>query len=138
MDAQPTAVVAETTTWPEFPALWPRLLDEVWTAVRTSGWIAAGRNVMLYLDDAGKVEIGVEAAGVFEPVGRVVPSTLPAGRVATAMHRGSYARIGSAHDAVVAWCDEHGVERTGVRWEVYGHATEREADQEVEVFYLLR
>jgi len=138
VDAQPTAVVAETTTWPEFPALWPRLLDEVWTAVRTSGWIAAGRNVMLYLDDAGKVEIGVEAAGVFEPVGRVVPSTLPAGRVATAMHRGSYARIGSAHDAVVAWCDEHGVERTGVRWEVYGHATEREADQEVEVFYLLR
>ena len=28
--ARPTAVVAATTTWEEFPALWSKLLDEVW------------------------------------------------------------------------------------------------------------
>lgn len=27
--ARPTAVVAATTTWREFPALWKELLDEV-------------------------------------------------------------------------------------------------------------
>jgi hypothetical protein len=25
-----TAVVAETTTWAEYPTVWPRLLDEVY------------------------------------------------------------------------------------------------------------
>jgi hypothetical protein len=27
VEARPTAVIAETTTWPAFPALWPQLLD---------------------------------------------------------------------------------------------------------------
>jgi hypothetical protein len=34
VEARPTAVIAETTSWAEFPAVWPRLLDEVWSAVR--------------------------------------------------------------------------------------------------------
>jgi hypothetical protein len=134
--AQPTAVVAETTSWAEFPALWPRLLDEVWAAVRSRAGIAPGRNVMLYLDDAPTVEIGVEVAGPFESIGRVRPSTLPAGRVATA--RGRVTDIGTAHEAVAAWCDARGLARTGVLWEVYGHQREGSADVEVDVFHLLR
>jgi hypothetical protein len=35
--ARPTAVVAATTTWPEFPALWKELLDEVWACLRAGG-----------------------------------------------------------------------------------------------------
>jgi hypothetical protein len=136
VEAQPTAVVAETTNWAAFPSLWPRLLDEVWAAVRSSAAVAPGRNVMLYLDDRPTVEIGVEAAGPFEPIGRVRPSRLPAGRVATA--RGRIAEIGAAHDAVVAWCDARGLERSGVLWEVYGHQREGAADVEVDVFHLLR
>jgi effector-binding domain-containing protein len=134
--AQPTAVVAEATSWAAFPALWPRLLDEVWAAVQSTAAIAPGRNVMLYLDDVPNVEIGVEVAGPFEPLGRVRPSTLPAGRVATTCGRVS--AIGAAHEAVVAWCAARGLERTGVLWEVYGHQREGEADVEVDVFHLLR
>jgi effector-binding domain-containing protein len=134
--AQPTAVVRGTTSWAEFPALWPRLLDEVWAAVRSSGAIAPGRNVMLYLDDAPSVEIGVEVAGPFAPIGRVVPSALPAGRAATA--HGTVGEIAAAHDAVIAWCDDRGLERTGVRWEVYGHERDESAGVDVDVFWLLR
>ena len=45
---------------------------------------------MLYKDDVPNVEIGVEAAAPFAAIGRVVSSTLPAGRVVTATHRGPF------------------------------------------------
>lgn len=63
VDARPTAVIAERTTWEAFPSLWPALLDEVWSVVRPRR---------------------SEIAGSFAPVGRVIASTLPAGRVVTA------------------------------------------------------
>jgi effector-binding domain-containing protein len=118
--------------------LWPELLDEVWTVARSTDAIVPGRNVMLYKDDVPHVEIGAEVSEPFEAVGRVVCSTLPGGRAATTLHRGAYDKIGSAHEAVIAWCDANGLERTGVRWEIYGHAVDDPADQEVELFYLLR
>lgn len=135
---RPTAVIAAETTWEEFPALWRRLLDEIWQAVRSNEAVAPGRNVMLYKDDVPHVEIGVEAAGPFAPIGRVVPSTLPPGRAATTTHRGRYEELGAAHEAVIGWCDRHGLQRTGVRWEIYGHWTPIVAEQEVEVYWLLR
>jgi effector-binding domain-containing protein len=92
---------------------------------------------MLYKDDVPHVEIGAEVSDPFEASGRVVCSTLPGGRVATTLHRGPYEEIGSAHEAVIAWCDERRLRRTGARWEIYGHAVDDPADQEVEIFYLL-
>jgi effector-binding domain-containing protein len=133
----PTAVVAVATTWAEFPKLWRVLLDEVWALVRGNDEIAPGRNVMLYKDDVPNVEVGVEVGGRFAAQGRIVPSWLPAGRVAATTNRGSYAGIGAAHRAVVEWCDRQGLERVGPRWEIYGHVTDRDAVPDVHVFYLL-
>ena len=133
--ARPTAVIAEATTWAAFPSLWPVLLAEVWEAVRGSDLVRPGRNVMLYLDDVPNVEVGAEAAGPFPPIGRVVASSLPAGRVLTTTHRGDYAGIGAAHRVVVEECDRRGLVRLGPRWEIYGHATEDVSDQEVEIFH---
>jgi hypothetical protein len=56
--AHPTAVVAVTTTWQEFPTLWKELLDEVWTCLRAGGIHRGCRNVMLYRDDVPHVEVG--------------------------------------------------------------------------------
>jgi len=134
--AQPTAVIAEKTSWDEFPALWPRLLDEVWAAARSTDRIEPGRNVMLYLDAVPNVEIGVEVGGPFDAIGRVFSSALPAGRVATTRCR--VEEIGPAHAAVIAWCDAHDLGRTGVRWEVYDHQREDSAELELDVFHLLR
>jgi effector-binding domain-containing protein len=135
--AQPTAVIAETTSWEAYPEIWPRLLDEVWSAVKPRRTeIAPGRNVMLYKDDVPNVEVGVEIGGSFAPLGRIVASALPAGRVAMTTHRGSF-DVEPAHRAVIDGCDRLGLERLGPRWEIYGHFN-APGDEEVEIYYLVR
>jgi hypothetical protein len=47
---------------------------------------------MLCKDDVPNVEAGVQVTRAFAPGGPVVPSQLPARRVARALHRGSYDR----------------------------------------------
>jgi effector-binding domain-containing protein len=137
---EPTAVVAATTTWDEYPRLWRELLAEVWAFVRDSG-LTAGRNIMLYRDDVPRVEVGVEVSGPFAGRGRVVAGALPAGRAATAVARGepSPASLASAHAAVREWCAANGHDLTGVRWEVYGHWRDDQdpALFETEVYWLL-
>src|SRR5215471_17887678 len=85
---RPTAVVARTTTWNEFPRLWAVLLGQVYEFVRLRPELATGegderwQNVMLYKDQRPDVEIGVLVSGDFRPEGLVIPSALPAGEVA--------------------------------------------------------
>ncbi len=137
--ATPTAVIAQATTWEEFPDLWGKLVGEVWGFVRGSE-LAPGRNIMVYKDDVPNVEVGVEVARTFAPHGRVVASTLPAGPAARAVSRGAPSRegIGAAHEAVIDWCDANGHERSGIRWEVYDHWRDDDPDGfETEVYWLL-
>ena len=136
--ASPTAVVAQATTWDEFPRVWGLLLDEVYAFVRAGGTTQTGHNVMLYLDDVPNVEVGVQVAGSFVGSGRVTPSELPAGRVATTVHRGAYDGLGAAHAAVHAWCAAHEHVLTGTRWEIYGDWREDPRELETEVSYLVR
>ena len=136
--AHPTIVVAATTTWQEFPGSWKGMLDEVWGFVAAAGLDRGCRNVMLYLDDVPGVEIGVELLEPCQPVGRVVVSTLPAGRAAGTVHRGPYQGLGSAHRAVIEFCTSHGLELAGPRWEIYGHHRDDPAELETEVLYLLK
>lgn len=133
-----TAVVAETTTWAEYPTVWPRLLDEVYGVVRPRPELSPGdgwHNVMLYRDDRPSVEVGVLVSAPFSPVGRVVASQLPGGRVATTTHRGDYAGLAGAHDSVHTFAAERGLELTGTRWEIYGHG--HEDPNSIEIYWLL-
>jgi effector-binding domain-containing protein len=140
--ARPTAVIAATTTWNEYPDLWPGLLSAVHAAVTwPDDGAPKGRNVMLYRDGAERgqvrVEVGVELdreAAVASPAAR---SALPAGEVAATVHTGDYAGLGAAHRAVIEWCAAHGLTPTGPRWEVYGHWSADPAASTTEVFYLL-
>jgi effector-binding domain-containing protein len=134
---RPTAIIAETTTWDAFPALWQELLTEVWEAVRGNELVRPGRNVMLYKDAVPNVEVGVEAAGPFPAIGRVVSSVLPAGRVLTATHRGPFQEVGATHAAVIRACEARGLRRLGPRWEIYGHWDESVPKPEVELYYLV-
>ena len=134
--ARPTAVVA-ATTWQEFPTLWKGLLDEVWAGLNAAGVSRGCRNVMLYLDDVPNVEVGVELLQPCPLTGRVTASALPAGQVATTVHRGPYTGLASAHRAVVDWCAVHDQSLAGPRWEVYGPHREDPAQLGTEVFYLL-
>jgi effector-binding domain-containing protein len=135
--ARPTAVVAATTTWQEFPTLWRDLLDEVWTCLRAGGVDRGCRNVMLYWDDTPRVEVGVELRVPCPLTGRVVASSLPAGQVAMTVHRGPYAGLAAAHRAVLDWCAAEGWGPAGPRWEVYGPDRDDPAEVWTEVYYLL-
>ncbi len=136
--SSPTAVVAQATTWDEFPQLWRVLLDEVYAFVRGGGVKQTGHNIMLYRDDVPNVEVGVQVAGPFVASGRVIPSELPAGRVASTVHRGPYDGLGAAHEAVHAWCRANGHGLTRTRWEIYGDWRSDPAELETEVSYLLQ
>ena len=135
--ARPTAVVAATTTWQEFPTLWMELSGEVWACLRAAGIQRGARNVMLYLDDVPHVEVGVELTQPCPLTGRVVSSELPAGEVAMTTHWGSYAELGAAHEAVQEWCAAHGRRSGWPRWEVYGPHDDDPAQVWTEVYYLL-
>ncbi len=144
VDPRPTAVVAQTTTWAEFPRLWGQLLDEVYGFVRARPELATGnegerwQNVMLYKDQRPDVEVGVLMSKSFEPHGRVVSSSLPGGEVATAVHRGDYATLGVTHHAVREAAAARGRELAGPCWEIYGHWREDPRELETEIFWLLR
>ena len=144
VEPRATAVVAETTNWAEFPRLWGQLLGEVYEFVRGHSELATGdegerwRNVMLYRDQRPDVEVGVLVSRPFEPHGRVVLSFLPGGEVATAVHRGDYAKLGETHDAVRQAVAARGREPAGPCWEIYGHATPDPSEQRTEIFWLLR
>jgi effector-binding domain-containing protein len=142
--ARPTAVVAQTTTWTEFPKLWGRLLGQVYEFVRPRPELATGdgdelwQNVMLYKDQRPDIEVGVLVSAPIQAEGPVIGSALPAGEVATATHRGDYAKLGVTHDAVRDYAATHGRELAGPRWEIYGHAGPDPSEAETEVFWLLR
>ena len=133
----PTAVVAATTTWEPFPSLWKEMLDQVWAFLRSSDLRTDGLNIMLYKDDVPNVEVGVQVTRSFKPSGRVVPSRLPAGRVARTLHRGPYDRLDEPHRAIREWCVARSLALAGPRWEIYGDWREDPAQLETEVCYLL-
>jgi effector-binding domain-containing protein len=137
VEARPTAVVVATTTWAEFPALWGRLLGEVWDCLRAGGIDRGCRNVLLYRDDVPTVEVGVLLDRPCRLTGRVTASALPAGLVATTVHRGAFGEVGRAHDAVLAWCAAGGRPVSRTRWEVYGPHDDDPARQWTEICWLL-
>ena len=137
VESRPTAVVAATTTWQEFPALWGQLLGEVWGCLHAGRIYRGCRNVMLYLDSVPNVEVGVLLDQPCPLIGRVVASALPAGTAAMTVHRGPFGDVGAAHDAVLDWCAGHEYRLDGTRWEVYGPHSDDPAGQWTEVYWLL-
>ena len=143
VEARPTAVVAQTCTWTEFPNLWGSLLGQVYEFVRPRPELATGdgdelwQNVMLYKNQRPDVEVGVLVAGPFQDEGLVILSALPGGEAATATHRGDYAKLGVTHDAVRDYAVANGRQLAGPCWEIYGHARPDPSEAETEVFWLL-
>lgn len=64
-------------------------------------------------------------------------SALPAGQVATTIHRGPYAGLAAAHRAVLDWCAAQGRRAAGPRWEVYGPHRDDPAELTTEIYWLL-
>jgi len=134
----PTAVVADATTWAEFPNMWGPMLDQVWSFLRgdaPAGLYKRGHNIMLYKDEVPNVEVGVQVRRSFPPAGHVVASALPGGLVATATHIGPIAKIGDTHRAVCDWSKANGYRLAGPHWEIYGDPDPSTGDFDVDVFW---
>ena len=123
-------------------AVFKEFLDQVYSVARSGAIELDGQNIFVYRNVANSpeaidVEFGVGTKTPFSAVGPVTYSQLPVGEVATITHWGNYAELDGAHNAVWAWCKEHGRAPSGVRWEVYGHWTDDVAQLRTDVFYLL-
>ena len=135
------AVIRQWLKWTELGGKLIPLLDRVYVAVRAGQIIQTGQNIFIYRDgsrEGATVEVGVEVAERFEPVGEIVYAETPAGEVATATHTGPYSGLGETHQAVHRWCRDHGHALSGTSWEVYGDWREDPAQLETEVCYALR
>jgi len=119
-EAIPTAVIRNRVPANELSKFVPAACGEVWSFVRSAGLPRPGRHVALYLE-AGMVEVGAEVSEPFAGNERVHYSQLPAGRVATTIHFGPYARLSEAHGEIRQWCAEEGHRRSNICWEIYGH-----------------
>lgn len=135
--ARPTAVVRCTTTWPELAAAIQSSSDEVYRFLKTADVTQTGHNIVLYLDQKPTLEVGVEVSGAFEPTATVVPSSLPAGVVATTTHMGPYPGLPAAHAAIRTWCAAQGRRAAGPNWEIYGDWAEDPEALRTDVFHLL-
>jgi effector-binding domain-containing protein len=70
-------------------------------------------------DDLIEVEAGFPVAAPIAGSGLVRPSTLPAGPVIVARHRGAHEKIGLARHAIDDWLRSEGADRAGDSWEIY-------------------
>ena len=124
------------------PLAFKTYLDQVYAAARQGGIPIDGQNIFVYRatdnPDEVDVEFGVGVKSMFTPNGAVAYSELPVGEVATATHWGDYARLGDTHNAVIEWCKANGRERTGTRWEIYGHWYDDPAKIRTDVYCLLK
>jgi effector-binding domain-containing protein len=140
VEPTPTAVVAASAAWAEFPKMWGPMLDKVWGFLRgdaPEGLCQHGHNVMLYKDDVPNVEVGVQVSGSFAPTGDIVASALPGGLVATATHTGPITKIGDTHRAVCEWSKTNGYQLAGPRWEIYSDPDPSTGEFDVEVCWSL-
>ena len=136
-DSTRTLAVRATTTWPEFPRLWPVLLDQVWSQLAAAGISSGCPNFMLYRDNTPRVEVGVIYDGDLALTDPVVVSSLPAGQVATTVHVGPPEELAGATAAIEEWCRVNHRSLGGVSWEIYGDPGDDPSTLEVRVFYLL-
>src|SRR5262245_60258596 len=62
---------------------------------------------------------GILVAKPFAPFGDVVPSELPAGRVAQYLYVGPYDGIPRAWQTLFDWCSAEKLKLAGLNWEIY-------------------
>ncbi len=138
----PTAVVRRRARLGDLPKVVPDACGLVWNVLKAHHIAGAGRHVAFYLDDEINLEVGVEINGPFDGAGEVIPSALPGGTVATAVHFGPYGQLPAAHLAIREWCADHGHALAGPNWELYGHwldAWNRDPSQiRTDVYYLIQ
>ena len=119
-----TAVVRSVVPTTGLADFFDRAFGQLGAALAEQGVAPTGAAFALYHrapDDTADLEVGFPTAGAIEPRGDVEPSRLPGGRVARAVHAGSFDGLGDAWGRLLDWVRAEGLEPgpTEAFWEVY-------------------
>ena len=117
-------------------------LDCVWAFLRAHpGLRTDGHNIFLYHHENPAImpiDFGVEVVRAFAGEGDVECVTTPAGEAAVVLHRGPYAELSGAHQALRDWCRANGRNIGAHSLEIYGDWSEDPEKLETTIQYLLR
>jgi effector-binding domain-containing protein len=120
--AHDTAVIRVSTTVDGLKTEIGDALHEIELLTRRAGVGVSGPPFVRYLDWTDRhlvAEIGMPVARPMPAAGRVEPSELPGGRVASVIHLGPYETIATTYQLMTARLEELGLRATGPMWEIY-------------------
>jgi effector-binding domain-containing protein len=119
----------------------------VWDLLRARNIQSTGHNVVVYRDEPGRdlmhspdgipIDIGAEITAPFDSDSELTCTTTPAGRFISAVHVGSYDRLGEAYETIHAAVRAQGLRLAGPYWEFYGHWNADPEKMETTVYYAL-
>ncbi len=98
------------------------ILPTVYQFVMESGIDIAGAPVCRYKEwtkEQATVEAGLPITGNARPEGEIILSSIPAGRYASVIHRGSYDTVDHAHQAIEKWLQRQGLTADADVFEIY-------------------
>jgi len=122
VEATPTAVVRATVATAELPAFFDHSFASLATVLAQQSLTPTGPAFAFSLRPPGhtsELEVGFPIACPVRPDGEVVPSALPAGRVATVVHSGGYDGLPAAWSELQQWVDRQGLRTAAGSWDVY-------------------
>jgi effector-binding domain-containing protein len=116
-----TAVVAVDVPQAGLAEAIGRAIGEVESAMEEAGVTLAGPPFARYLAFGERIqaEVGFPVRRTAPVVGRVLPSHLPGGRVASIVHLGPYDGLHATYARLTQWLEERGLRPMGPLWEVY-------------------
>ena len=136
------AAVRRRVAIKDIPTAFKAALDSVWAFLgKHPGLRTDGHNIFLYHHESPTimpVDFGVEVSRSFVGEGDVTCRTTPGGEAAVVVHRGPYARLAAAHQALHRWCLVN-VRTIGANsLEIYGDWADDPEKLETTIAYLLR
>jgi effector-binding domain-containing protein len=136
------AAVRRRVAMKDIPTAFKPALDIVWAFVgKHPGLRTDGHNVFLYHHESPTimpVDFGVEVVRSFVSEGDVACVTTPVGEAAVVVHRGPYAGLAAAHQALHQWCAANGRAIGAHSLEIYGDWSEDPEKLETTIEYLLQ
>lgn len=119
---QPVLTVRTTTSVSELPSVIGTAYEQVMEHLSSLGQQPAGDPFVIYYNmdmQSLDVEMGYPVARLLPGGGKVQPSSLPAGRMATCLYTGPYAGCAAAYEALTTWVMDNGFDTTGISVEYY-------------------
>jgi len=136
------AAVRRRVAIKDIPAAFKPALDSVWAFLsKHAGLRTDGHNVFLYHHESPAimpVDFGVQVVRPFVGEGDVGCVTTPAGEAAVVVHRGPYAKLAAAHEALRQWCAANGRTVGSHSLEIYGDWSDDPQKLETTIEYLLK